>query len=378
MAIDFSELGHPQPGSLSGGPGIGIVGSGWIVRECHLPAYAEAGANVVGLCSRSSERAAALAAEQGIRAFANWEEMVDDPAISVIDIAYPPDAQPDLIEAIAARDSGIRGILAQKPLAMDLDRAVEVVDACERAGVVLGVNQNMRYDHSIRALRLLLSEGCLGQPVIAQITMHARVGWMPYAGRYDRRAMLIMSVHHLDAFRFLFGEPASVSATTRPRPGDQADGADDMATYTLIYPDGLLAVGIDNTFSRLDQGIEWRVDGTEGTARGSVGWPDHPWGSASTLRLQRLDDPASIIEPTWTQRWFPHAFAATMAEVLEAIRISQPPTISGRDNLKTMAVLEAAYQSAEEGRRVATAEVASDPFAARAAVDGPAPPDIPT
>ena len=55
------------------------------------------------------------------------------------------------------------------------------VEACEERGVVLGVNQNMRYDHSIRALKALLDEGRLGEPVMAQITMHTRVGWMPYA-----------------------------------------------------------------------------------------------------------------------------------------------------------------------------------------------------
>jgi predicted dehydrogenase len=239
---------------------------------------------------------------------------------------------------------------------MDHARAAAAVEACERAGVVLGVNQNMRYDHSIRALRGLLAEGRLGEPVMAQITMHARVGFMPYAESYRRRAMLIMSVHHLDAFRFLFGEPLSVSATTRRAAEEPENPADGMATYTLVFPDGLLAVAIDNMFSRTWQGIEWRVDGTEGVAEGSVGWMDHPWGSASTLRLRREDDP-TVLEPTWTRRWFPHAFAATMAEVLEAVANGTEPSISGRDNLKTMALLEAAYRSAEQGRTVEIAEV---------------------
>lgn len=347
MSAEFDRLGHPEPGSLAGTPGVGIVGAGWIVRECHLPSYETAGAEVVGISSRDAERCRILAAEHGIRAFATWGEMIADPAIEVVDIAYPPDVQPGLIREVLAADAGIRGILAQKPLASTLAEAEAIVDACEEHGVVLAVNQNMRWDHSIRALKRLLDEGRLGDPVMAQITMHARVGWMPYADDYTRKGMLIMSVHHLDAFRFLFGDPQEVVASVRGAPG--GDGADEMAAYTLRYPDGLLAVGIDNTYPTLDQGIEWRVDGTKGTASGTVGWPDHPWGSASRLRYLATENPELVLEPKWTGRWFPDAFAATLAELLSALDSGGTPSISGRDNLATMALLEAAYASAESG-----------------------------
>lgn len=356
MSDDFADLGHPAPGSLAGTPGVGIVGAGWIVAECHLPAYAAAGAEIVGIASRDSRRAAALAGRHGIEAFADWERLVDDPRVEVVDIAYPPDVQPGLIGAIAERGAGVRGILAQKPLAPTLAEAEATVRACEEAGVVLAVNQNMRWDHSIRALKRLLDAGRLGEPVMAQITMHARVGWMPYAEGYARKGMLIMSVHHLDAFRFLFGDPERVVATVRGGP-ESEDGADESAAYTLSYPGGLLAVGIDNTFTRLDQGIEWRVDGTGGTASGSVGWPDHPWGSASTLRYVGEERPDLVLEPRWTGRWFPDAFAGTLAELLAALDRGDPPSISGRDNLGTMALLEAAYRSAESGRSIAIADV---------------------
>ncbi|MFN8217800.1 MAG: Gfo/Idh/MocA family oxidoreductase [Solirubrobacterales bacterium] len=355
MSGELDRLGHPEAGSLAGTPGIGVIGAGWIVRECHLPSYAAAGAEVVGITSRDAERCRDLAAERGIRAFESWEALVDEPAIEVVDIAYPPDVQPELIARIAARGAGIRGILAQKPLAPTLAEAAAAVRACEEHGVVLAVNQNMRWDHSIRALKRLLDDGRLGEPVMAQITMHARVGWMPYAEHYPRKGMLIMSVHHLDAFRFLFGDPSEIVASVRAAPG--TDGADEMAAYTLRYPEGLLAVGIDNTYATLDQGIEWRVDGTGGAARGTLGWPDHPWGSSSTLRYVGVERPEQVLEPRWTGRWFPDAFAATMAELLGALAAGGEPSISGRDNLGTMALLEAAYRSAATGRAVSPADV---------------------
>jgi predicted dehydrogenase len=83
---------------------------------------------------------------------------------------------------------------------------------------------------------------------------------------------------------------------------------------------------------------------------------DHPWGSPSTLRYVDAARPDTAIEPRWTGRWFPDAFSATMGEVLRAVEQGGTPQISGRDNLRTMALLEAAYRSAAEGRSVLLSE----------------------
>jgi hypothetical protein len=122
----------------------------------------------------------------------------------------------------------------------------------------------------------------------------------------------------------------------------------------------LLAAAIDNSYATLDQGIEWRVDGVGGMASGSVGWMYHPWGRPSTLRYIDAEHPDTAVEPTWTKRWFPDAFSGTMGEVLRAVADGGTPSINGRDNLRTMALLEAAYQSAAEGRAVAPSEIATE------------------
>ena len=69
----FGDLGHPGEGDLAGTPGIGIIGAGWIVRECHLPAYLSAGAEVKGVTSRTPARSEGLAEASGIAAFDDWE-----------------------------------------------------------------------------------------------------------------------------------------------------------------------------------------------------------------------------------------------------------------------------------------------------------------
>src|SRR3954469_15638438 len=130
---------------------IGCLGAGFIMRDCHLVAYRQAGFNPVAIASRDPERARTAAEQHGLpRWYARYEELLADPAIEVLDVAVPPDAQPALIrEAVRHRDH-IRGILAQKPLAMTVREARECVDLCAEAGVTLAVNRNMRYDQSVR------------------------------------------------------------------------------------------------------------------------------------------------------------------------------------------------------------------------------------
>src|SRR6185369_742398 len=135
---------------------IGILGSGFIVRDCHLVAYRKAGFNPVAIASRNRENAASVAMLHGIpKVYDSYQQLLDDPDIEVLDIAVPPNAQLGLIRAACARKT-VKGILAQKPLGMNYSEAFEAVNACQAAGITLAVNQNMRYDHSVRAAKTLL------------------------------------------------------------------------------------------------------------------------------------------------------------------------------------------------------------------------------
>src|SRR3954467_7802218 len=138
---------------------IGILGSGFIVNECHLVAYRKAGFNPVAIASRSVENAMRVASRHNIpTVYENYEQLLDNPEIEVLDIAVPPNAQLALIKAACVRKT-VKGILAQKPLGMNCAEALEAVECCDEAGITLAVNQNMRYDQSVRAAKTLLKNG---------------------------------------------------------------------------------------------------------------------------------------------------------------------------------------------------------------------------
>ncbi len=340
--------------------GIGIVGAGFIVRDCHLVAYADAGFKVVGLTSRTAATAHSVAELRGVpKVFDSVEAMLDDPEVTVVDVAVPPLEQPGVIRRILAHPRKPRGILAQKPLAMTLDEGKALVEACEAAGVRLQVNQNMRYDHSVRVLKGLLDRGDLGDPVLATIEMRAIPHWMPWAEGGRSLSTFIMSIHHLDTFRYWLGDPIRVLASTRPDPRTKFAHEDGINLSILEYANGARASAWDDVWTgpgREGAGAEffvrWRVEGTKGLALGTIGWPGWPERVPSTIDYSTTLDNGDWHRPRWVQSWFPDAFAGTMAGLLRAIETDTEPDISGRDHLGTLSLCEAVLTAGREHRVV--------------------------
>jgi predicted dehydrogenase len=342
---------------------IGAIGDGFIMADVHLAAYREAGFPVVAIASRSPNKARAVAERWGIpRVHDTPAALIEDREVEILDIAFPPDQQPDLIRH-ALRQPHIRAILAQKPMAMDHAEAQRLAAEAAATGKILSVNQNMRFDQSMRVLKQLLDRGALGTPVLATIEMRAIPHWQPFLEAYGRLTLLNMSIHHLDVLRFLFGDPVEIYTAARTDPRTRFPHRDGICCSTLSFPSGLMAVSLEDVWSgpraegfESDIYIKWRVEGTDGLAQGTIGWPDYPKGSPSTLAYCAPETGGSWVRPSWDTMWFPHAFKGVMEQLQYAVKTGEPPLLSAADNVRTMALVEAAYRSLTEKRAVRLAE----------------------
>ncbi|MGA2629534.1 MAG: Gfo/Idh/MocA family oxidoreductase, partial [Terriglobia bacterium] len=229
-----------------------------------------------------------------------------------------------------------------------------------------GVNQNMRYDQSIRALKTVLKRGYLGEPVLATIEMRAIPHWQAWVKDLGKVTLLNMSIHHLDSFRFLFGDPKSVYVSARTDPRTKFEHTDGIVLYILEYANGFRAASWDDVWAgpareggAPDCYIKWRVEGTDGLAQGTIGWPSYPNVTPSTIEFTTKLQPATWFSPRWKEVWFPDAFEGTMGMLLDALATGTEPAVSGRDNLKTMALLDACYKSIAEHRPVEIEEIIS-------------------
>ncbi|MBZ9675735.1 Gfo/Idh/MocA family protein [Mesorhizobium sp. ES1-1] len=344
---------------------IGCVGAGMIMAECHLAAYAQAGFPVVAIASRTKGSAEKVAARWNIPTVHDTpEDLIHDSQVQIVDLAFPPDQQPALIRHTLTQPH-IKAILAQKPLALSLEEAIKLRDEAARAGKILSVNQNMRYDQSMRVLKQIIDSGALGDIVFAQIDMHAIPHWQAFLADYDRLTLANMSVHHLDVLRFLFGDPDEITTLTRKDPRTTFDHSDGITVSTLRFPSGVLAVSLEDVWSgprqqgyQDDQHINWRVDGTRGVAKGTIGWPT---GVASTLTYASTEATGGQwVSPHWDTMWFPHAFIGVMEQLQHAVKTGTPPALSVADNVKTMALVEAGYRSMAEGRTIRLSEISTD------------------
>ena len=342
---------------------IGAIGAGFIMADIHLASYAEAGFPVVAIASRTRSKAEEVAKRWGIpKVHDNPAALIADPDVEILDIAYPPDQQPDLIRQ-ALRQKHIKAILAQKPLALDFATAKALVAEAKAANKILSVNQNMRFDQSMRVLKQILDRGELGEPVLATIEMRAIPHWQPFLADYDRLTLLNMSVHHLDVLRFLLGDPVDIFTAARPDPRTKFAHRDGICVSTLRFASGAMAVSLEDVWTGPhDEGFEsdiyikWRLEGTDGLADGTIGWPDYPKGSPSTLRYSARATGGKWVRPTWTTRWFPQAFKGVMDQLQYAVKTGTEPEINAADNVKTMALVEAAYRSLGEKRAVKLSE----------------------
>ena len=173
-----------------------------------------------------------------------------------------------------------------------------------------------------------------------------------------RVEIAVHSVHYFDLIRQLVGNPRGVHARTMSHPRSRM--AQSRTAAILDYGDAVrcvVSVNHDQPFGRDFQRSEFRLCGTEGAAYLKLGVNlDYPRGEPDELWIHPKGGSRWIQVPL-RGAWFPDAFVGPMAELLCALEERRQPSINGRDNLKTMALVDAAYKSAREHRAVPLKEV---------------------
>ncbi|HEX2324045.1 MAG TPA: Gfo/Idh/MocA family oxidoreductase, partial [Chloroflexota bacterium] len=214
---------------------IAVLGAGFWARF-QIAAWGEVpGAEVVALYNRTRARAEALAARFGIGAvYDDAEALLEEVRPDVVDVVTDVDTHARFVH-LAARHRV--PVICQKPLAPDLDTARGMVAICREAGVPLAVHENWRWQHPLRELKAVLDSGAIGRPFRAHVQYASRFPVFenqPFLAELEQFILTDMGTHILDVVRFLFGEPARVTAqTSRVHPRIKGE---DVATLLLSIP----------------------------------------------------------------------------------------------------------------------------------------------
>jgi predicted dehydrogenase len=329
---------------------IAIVGAGEIVDLAHLPAYRKHGLEIVGITDINQARAREVAERHGIpRVYGSNEEVAADPDVAVVDIAVFPWAQYEV--AVPMLDAG-KDLLCQKPISYDYEEAERLVAHARRKKRLMAVNQQMRFSESVAAAKAMIDEGWIGDPF--EVTWDFRIytpweAW-PWVTNLPRLDLNQFTIHPLDSTRFWIGDPLYVYGTQAREPGQPQKG-ETRTISVLEYAGDTRAFFRSFHKNRCgDPRAEFRIDGTGGSIRGTIGLMyDYPTGRADTLELNSRVIPTDgwLSYPVMS-RWIPAAFIGPMASLLAAIASGGKPATDADDNLATLRILRALYQSGEE------------------------------
>lgn len=321
-----------------------IFGAGSIVTDAHLPAYARLGFKVAGIYDPDQAKAALVAAKHGTRAFATVAEATALGTGAVYDLATPPAAHPDLLQALPYEAVCIM----QKPMGSDLAEANRIIGICRSKGLKAAVNFQLRFAPALLALKDVIARGQLGQVVDVDGLLAVDTPWHLWAFLADlpRVEILLHSIHYLDTIRDLLGNPLGVHARTMGHPSSTVSNT--RTAMILDYGPQVrcaLSINHNHSFGRKFQACEFRICGTKGAAYIKLGVNlDYPKGEPDELWLNTGED--------WQQiplagNWFIEAFLGRFTQLMR-FAVGEDPALQGsaEDAWHTMALVEAAYESA--------------------------------
>jgi predicted dehydrogenase len=347
----------------------GVIGCGEIGRRGHIPGFQSAGVDVVAVCDANLTRAQAVAKESHVpQAYADYKELLADPAIDVVSVGLP-----NVLHApvtIAALEAG-KHVLCEKPFATRSADAEQMIAISQRCGKLLSINQHMRFEGTSRAIRDAVTEGRLGRVYLTEVRMIRSSGipgfgsWFTNKDMAGAGALFDIGVHMLDLAMFLLGFPqvSAVRGHMSSALGEQKIGlggwgvdrgtegrydVDDTAIANISLADGGL-IRLIVTWAAFGPSEE-RVTlfGSNGGADRS---PDR-YGRETPLRFYQARNSGMETVIPDLSRYQGGGTAVSVASFVKAIKGEGPLVVRPEEALATTRILEMIQQSAVSGREI--------------------------
>jgi predicted dehydrogenase len=359
---------------------IGLVGAGAIMRLSHAPTLAASdGAMLVAAFDADLARAEAITAAFGGKAFDNLEAMLDLPELDAVIVATPNRFHE--VGAIAAAERG-KHVLCEKPLAIDAAGSRRIVEACEKAGVVLQVGFNQRFWAQNEIAKALVDAGFIGKVHQMRSVLSEKSTAYPAATRYrydlaqsGGATIIDVTIHRIDLARHLLGDFSGVFAELTH--SEIPEAVDDNVFTLARFESGARGSLIGNRYSpNIGDGTD--LYGTAGTIHIATETIS-PFASAPLAvytEKSAADLPDVLREAHYPDAWWktfeggwitvkpPRAspYRKQLEAFCESIREGKPAKITGIDGLRAQEFVQGAYHSMRTGGWVDLPLAADVPF----------------
>lgn len=324
-----------------------VIGCGFFAQN-HLKAWDDVqGAELVAVCDLDVAKAEAAAVLTGAQAFSDVDQMFDEMTLDFVDIATTMETHEVLAAKAFARQIAV---ICQKPFAPDIEATRRILVSATRP---LMVHENFRFQAPLIALKQRLDEGVIGTPHFAHISWRTGfdvVAGQPYLAEVERFIILDLGIHVLDIARFLLGDAKDIYCRTQnTMPIAQGEAS---AIMTLGHQSGAVSEVVCAYTTRIEPDpfpqtlID--IEGSEGSLRLKH---DYHLEIHKKGHMERQHVPPTA--PAWADpQWalIQQSVFNTQQHWIDCLRAGIEPATSGADNLKTFALVEAAYASAASGQ----------------------------
>ena len=344
---------------------FGIIGAGMIANFHAKAIEAMDDGELHSVFGRNPEKAEALGAELGCKAYSDLDEFLNDPELDIVTIATPSGAH--LEPAVAAAKAG-KHIICEKPLEVTPERIDQMIAACEEAGVTLSGIFNRRFHPAMAVFKKAVDEGRFGKLTMCD----AYIKWYRDQAYYDSGAwrgtwdldgggaLMNQSIHLIDQLIYLAGDVKSVTASMACLAHEGIE-VEDTAVAALEFKNGARGViqGSTACWSSTGHPAEVNLCGDQGSAfladelfRVWDFAEEKPEDEEIRKKLMQgaevaglgANDP-SAINFTGHQRNF--------EDVVSAIKEGRPPAVGGVEARRAVALICAIYESARnDGKKV--------------------------
>ena len=338
---------------ISGAVRVALLGCGRISRN-HLEAIAKVeGLQLVSVADSDRARAEAVGAEQGVPAFGSLEEMLAAVPSDLVSICTPSGLHPQH-GIVAAREN--RHVLTEKPMAISLEAADQLVQACDAAGVHLFVVKQNRLNPPIQLLKRAVDKGRFGRLYMANVTVrwtrpqeyYDAESWRG-TWEFDGGAFMNQASHYVDLMQWLVGPVESVMAKTATQA--RRIEAEDSGAAVMRFRSGALGVlevnvltyprNLEGSITLLGEKGSVKVGGT------AVNRVEH-WSFAEYDDDDKLVEAANTSPPTV----YGFGHEGYYRNVLSVVRGEAKPETDGRAGRKSLELILGIYESARTGREV--------------------------
>ena len=331
-----------------------ILGAGFW-SSFQLAAWQEVkGAQCVAIYNRTRAKGEALAKRFGIPSvYDDVRQLLQREKLDFVDIITDVDTHRHFVSLAAQHNVGV---ICQKPMAPSLKIAQEMVQTCHQAGVRFYIHENWRWQTPIRQLKRVLDAGQIGKPFRARIDMMSGFPVFqnqPFLKELEQFILTDLGTHILDVARFLFGEAEHVYCHVQQIHPDIK--GEDVATVMMSMGGGttvLCQMAYAENFLERDRFPETFIF-VEGEA-GSVELAPDYW-----VRVTTRDGTQAKRYPPPRYEWADPAYDVVHASIvpchmdlLKGMQGKGTPETTAQDNLKTLRLVFAAYESAESERPV--------------------------